>query len=113
VTLVPHPPRAPELNPAERAQLYLKERYVSHRLLDDYGAVVKATWDAWRRLIGEDGRLTSLTSCPWIEDHVMNQFARYEMFCVSSNTPTSFPLYMTFVRNCGVRRRALALIGTP
>jgi transposase len=66
MTLVPLPPRSPELNPAERVWLFLKERYLSHRLLDDYDAVVEATCEAWRRLVAETGRLTSLTSYPWI-----------------------------------------------
>ena len=66
VTLVPLPPRSPELNPAERVWLFLKERYLSHRLLDDYDAIADATCEAWRRLLGESGRLTSLTSYPWI-----------------------------------------------
>jgi transposase len=72
ITLLALPARSPELNPAERVWLYLKERYLSHRLLDDYDAVVEATCEAWRRLVNEPGRLTSLTSYPWI------------MSCVSS-----------------------------
>ena len=38
VTLIPLPPYSPELNPVERVWLYLKERFLSHRLLDDYDA---------------------------------------------------------------------------
>jgi hypothetical protein len=70
VTLVPLPPRSLELNPA--ARLYLKKRDLSHRLLDDYHVVVEATCEAWRCLIEQDGRMTSLTSYPWIEDCVTN-----------------------------------------
>jgi transposase len=33
VTLVPLPPSSPDLNPVERVWLYLRERYLSHRLL--------------------------------------------------------------------------------
>ena len=47
VTLVPLPPYSPELNPVERVWLYLRERFLSHRLLDDYDAVVQACCDAW------------------------------------------------------------------
>ncbi|WP_051520987.1 IS630 family transposase [Rubellimicrobium mesophilum] len=65
LTLVPLPPYSPELNPVERLWLYLRERYLSHRLLEDYGAVVDACCAAWTALIQEPGRIQSLTSYPW------------------------------------------------
>ena len=34
ITLVPLPPYSPELNPVERVWLYLRERFLSHRVLD-------------------------------------------------------------------------------
>ena len=66
VTLLPLPPYSPELNPVERVWLYLKERFLSHRLHDDYEAIVDAACDAWQRLLAEAGRITSLCSYPWI-----------------------------------------------
>jgi hypothetical protein len=66
ITLLPLPPRSPELNPVERLWLYLKERFLSHRLLDDYDAIVDAACLAWQRLISEPGRINSLCSYPWI-----------------------------------------------
>jgi len=66
ITLVPLPPYSPELNPVERVWLYLKERFLSMRLLNDYKAIVTATSRAWKRLCRQSGRLASLTSYPWI-----------------------------------------------
>ena len=66
ITLEPLPPRSPELNPVERLWLFLKEKFLSHRLLDDYDAIEAAVCAAWKRIIGETGRLISLTSYPWI-----------------------------------------------
>ena len=66
ITLVPLPPYSPELNPVERVWLYLKERFLSMRLLNDYRAIVTAASRAWKRLCRQSGRLTSLTSYPWI-----------------------------------------------
>lgn len=65
VTLVRLPPCAPELNPVERVWLYLRERHLSHRLLDSYDAIVDALCHAWRQLTAE--RLQSLTSYSYIE----------------------------------------------
>lgn len=65
ITLVPLPASSPELNPVERIWEYLKERFLSHRLLDDYEAIVDAAEAAWKKLISETGRLASLTWTPW------------------------------------------------
>ena len=56
----------PELNPVERVWLYLRERFLSLRLLDDTDAIVDACCDAWNALASEPGRLRSLCAYPWI-----------------------------------------------
>jgi DDE superfamily endonuclease len=66
ITLVPLPSYSPELNPVERVWLYLKERFLSQRLLDDYGAIVEAACTAWNRLMAETGRIQPLCPYPWI-----------------------------------------------
>ena len=67
ITLLQLPAYSPELNPVERLWLYLKQRFLSHRLLDDYDAIVDAACAAWNRLVAEAGRVKSLCSYPWIE----------------------------------------------
>jgi DDE superfamily endonuclease len=67
ITLVPLPPYSPDLNPVERVWLYLRERYLSPRLLHDYEAVVDACCTAWNKLTAEAGRLRSLTANPYLE----------------------------------------------
>jgi transposase len=66
VSLVPLPPYSPELNPVERIWLHLRERYLSHRLHDDYEAIVDAACNAWNALRADAGRLASLTDFPWL-----------------------------------------------
>src|SRR3712207_2771453 len=53
VTLVPLPPYAPELNPMERVWLFLREHFLSHRLLDGYEAILAACCEAWNALSSE------------------------------------------------------------
>jgi transposase len=65
VTLLPLPPYSPELNPVERLWLYLRERHLSHRLLDDYDAIVDACCHAWNQLTPE--RISSLCHYPYIQ----------------------------------------------
>jgi transposase len=47
VTLVALPPYSPQLNPIERVWLYLRERFLSLRLLEDYDAILDACCTAW------------------------------------------------------------------
>ena len=66
ITLVPLPAYSPDLNPVERIWLYLRERYLSHRLWDDYEAVVDACCRAWNALTAEPGRIQSLCDYPYL-----------------------------------------------
>jgi hypothetical protein len=67
LTLVHLPSYSPELNPIETVWLYLRERWLSHRILaGGYAAVVDAACHAWNALLAEPGRLRSLTSFPWL-----------------------------------------------
>ena len=67
VMLLAIPAYTLEVNPVERIWLYLKERYLSLRLHDDYDAIVDAACAAWNKLTAEAGRITSLCTYPWIE----------------------------------------------
>ncbi len=64
VTLVPLPPYAPELNPVGRVWVFLRERYLSHRRLDGYDAIIAACCETWSVLTPD--RLRSLTAYPWV-----------------------------------------------
>jgi hypothetical protein len=67
LTLIPLPPYSPELNPVERVWEYLRDRWLSHRVLaGGHEAVVDAACAAWNALTAEPGRLRSLTSYPWL-----------------------------------------------
>lgn len=58
------PPYSPELNPIERVWLYLRERFLSHRVFDTYEAIMIASCEAWNALLAETGRIASLGGCP-------------------------------------------------
>jgi hypothetical protein len=65
LTLIHLPPYSPELNPVERVWGYLRDRWLSHRVLaGGYEAVVDAACAAWNALLAEPGRLRALTSFP-------------------------------------------------
>jgi transposase len=59
------PPYSPELNAIERVWLYLRERFLSHRLWPTYDDILDACCSAWNALLAETGRIRSLCSPDW------------------------------------------------
>ncbi len=66
LTLAPLPSYSPELNPVERVRLYLRERFLSLRVLDDTEAIIEACCQAWNARTEEPDRIRSLCAYPWI-----------------------------------------------
>ena len=62
MTLVPLPPYSPEFNLVERVWLYLRERFLSQRVLDGYDAIVDACCLAWNALTPELPRTPTLNT---------------------------------------------------
>lgn len=65
LTLVPLPPACPELNSAENIWQYLRQTYLSNRVFESYTAILDACQDAWRKLLKEVGRITSIAARDW------------------------------------------------
>ena len=56
------PPYFPELNAIERVWLYLRERFLPHRLWPTHKDILDACCSAWNALLAEAGRIRSLCS---------------------------------------------------
>lgn len=66
ITLVLLPAYSPELHAVERVWLYLRERFLSHRVLGHDEAVLDAACQAWNALVAETDRLANLTAYPYL-----------------------------------------------
>jgi hypothetical protein len=66
ITFLPLPPRSPELNPAENVWEYLRQRWLSNHIFDDYDAILDAVCDAWNRFIAEPQRIQSIGTRTWV-----------------------------------------------
>jgi hypothetical protein len=64
ITLAPLPSCAPGLNPVERIWLFLRERLLPHRLLQNHEGIASACREAWNALTPR--RLRSLCALPWL-----------------------------------------------
>jgi DDE superfamily endonuclease len=67
IALLPLPPYSPELNPVENIWEFLRGNILSHRVFDDYDAVIQACADAWNRLMELPATITSIATRTWAQ----------------------------------------------
>ena len=65
ITLLPLPPRSPELNPVENIWQYLRQNWLSNRIFENDDDIVAHCCDPWNRLRAEPERITSLGHRDW------------------------------------------------
>jgi hypothetical protein len=65
ITLLPLPPKSPELNPVENVWEYLRQNWLALRVWADYEAIVDTCCAAWNALIRRPERIASITRRDW------------------------------------------------
>ena len=65
LSLLPLPPKSPELNPVENVWQFLRQNKLSNRIFGDYEAIVAAACEAWNTLLADPARITSIGTRQW------------------------------------------------
>lgn len=65
ITLLPLPPRSPELNPVENVWQYMRNNWLSNRVFEGYDDIVARCCGAWNKLVAEPARITSIGFRAW------------------------------------------------
>lgn len=65
ITLLPLPPRSPELNPQENIWQFLRDNWLSNRIFQSYDDIVAHCCDAWNKLIDQPWRIMSIGLRDW------------------------------------------------
>ena len=65
ITLLPLPPRCPELNPVENVWQYLRENWLSHRVFRSQGDILDHCSYAWNRLMAQPWTIMSIGLRDW------------------------------------------------
>ena len=60
ITLLPLPPRSPELNPVENVWQFLRDNWLSNRVFNGYDDIVAHCCAAWNDLIDQPWRIRSI-----------------------------------------------------
>ena len=67
ITILPLPPRSPELNPVENVWQFLRDNWLSNRVFEGYDDIVAHCCAAWNDLIDQPWRIRSIGRRNWAE----------------------------------------------
>ena len=65
VTIMPLPPRSPELNPVENIWQFMRDNWLSNRVFNSYDNIVDHCREAWNKLIDQPWRIMSIGRRNW------------------------------------------------
>ncbi len=68
ITLLPLPPRSPELNPVENVWQFMRQNWLSNRVFDSYDDIVAHCCEAWNKLADQPWRIMSLGLRDWAHE---------------------------------------------
>ena len=65
ITIVPLPPKCPELNPTENIWQFMRDNWLSNRVFKSYDDIVDHCCDAWNKLVDQPWRIMSIGLRDW------------------------------------------------
>ncbi len=65
ITLLPLPPKCPELNPVKNVWQFMRDNWLSNRIFESYADILDQCCIAWNRLINQPQRITSIGIRRW------------------------------------------------
>lgn len=65
ITLLPLPPKCPELNPVENVWQFMRDNWLSNRIFKSYEDILDQCCVEWNKLISQPGRIMSLGLRQW------------------------------------------------
>jgi transposase len=68
ITLLPLPPRSPELNPVENIWQFLRDNWLSNRVFTSYNDILDHCCHAWNNLIDQPWKIMSIEMRQWAHE---------------------------------------------
>jgi transposase len=65
ITLMPLPPKSPELNPMENIWQFIRENWLSNRVFASYADILDHCCQAWNRLVDQPWLIMSIGLRDW------------------------------------------------
>lgn len=67
ITILPLPPKCPELNPVENIWQFMRDNWLSNRVFASYDALLDHCCDAWNRLVDQPWLIMSIGLRDWAD----------------------------------------------
>ena len=68
ITMLPLPPRSPELNSVENIWQFMRENWISNRVFKSYDEIVDICSEAWNKLTDQPWRIMSIGLRKWAHE---------------------------------------------
>ena len=68
ITLLPLPPKCPELNVMENVWQFMRDNWLSNRIFQAHDDIVEHCCNAWNRLVDQPSRIMSIGLRNWIHE---------------------------------------------
>ena len=65
ITIMPLPPKSPELNPVENIWQFIRENWLSNRIFKSYDDIVDHCCHAWNKLVDQPWAIISIGMRDW------------------------------------------------
>ena len=65
ITLLPFPPKSPELNPVENIWQFMRDNWLSNRVFKSYDDILEHCCFAWNNLINMPWKIMSIGTREW------------------------------------------------
>ena len=65
ITLLPLPPKCPELNPVENVWQFMRDNWLSNRIFTSYDDIVDHCCFTWNKLVDQPWRIMSIGLRQW------------------------------------------------
>ncbi len=65
ITILPLPPKAPELNPVENIWQFMRDNWLSNRVFKSYKEILDLCCRAWNTLINQPWKIMSIAMREW------------------------------------------------
>jgi transposase len=66
ITLLPLPPKSPELNPVENIWQFMRDNWLSNRVFKSYDDILDHCCFAWNKLIDMPWKIMSIGTRDWV-----------------------------------------------